>query len=155
MNNEMPELKPGMVVEMNGEKYAVMQLDTGYTYGWGNDGRWCATFLKGTINKIWLMKRPNSINENMLGQSNLELIWERKPPVDWSKVAVDTKILVRNSNDEKWRKRYLATFDRGLFIVWNGGKTSFSAEYACDASSWRFAVLYEGNEHLVETNKTE
>ncbi len=150
MNNEMPKLKSGMVVEMNGEKYAVMQLDTGYTYGWGNDGKWCATFLKGTINKIWLMKRPNGIKENMLGQSNLEIIWERKPPIDWSKVATDTKVLVRESVESSWGKRYFAYCDKdNKPLVWVVGQTSFTAH---DGETWKFdeVVLYEGNEHLIK-----
>lgn len=31
-----------------------------------------------------------------------------EPPVDWSKVAVDTPILVRDSEEEAWRKRHFA-----------------------------------------------
>ena len=31
-----------------------------------------------------------------------------EPPVDWSKIAVDTPILVRDSNDHRWFRRYFA-----------------------------------------------
>ena len=34
-----------------------------------------------------------------------------EPPVDWSKVAVDTPILVRDSEEESWRKRYFAKYE--------------------------------------------
>lgn len=33
-----------------------------------------------------------------------------EPPVDWSKVAVDTPILVRDSVNLEWTKRYFAKF---------------------------------------------
>ena len=34
-----------------------------------------------------------------------------EPPVDWNKVAVDTPILVRDSEEEAWRKRYFAKYE--------------------------------------------
>ena len=34
-----------------------------------------------------------------------------EPPVDWSKVEVDTPILVRDSEANEWRKRYFAKYD--------------------------------------------
>ena len=33
-----------------------------------------------------------------------------EPPVDWSKVAVDTPILVRDSREEAWTKRHFAKY---------------------------------------------
>ena len=45
-----------------------------------------------------------------------------EPPVDWSKVAVDTPILVRNSEKEKWRKRYFAKSEHGSQYADKGRK---------------------------------
>ena len=68
-----------------------------------------------------------------------------EPPVDWSKVAVDTPILVRDSKGSVWRKRYFAKFENGKVYTWLGGATSWSAESdnVCD---WKIAKLAESEE---------
>lgn len=33
-----------------------------------------------------------------------------EPPVDWSKVPVDTKVYVRDSDSDPWKPRYFARF---------------------------------------------
>lgn len=66
-----------------------------------------------------------------------------EPPVDWSKVAVDTPILVRDSEKESWRKRYFAKYDNGIVYAWGGGTTSWSAERS---TSWKMAKLAESEE---------
>ena len=63
-----------------------------------------------------------------------------EPPVDWSKVAVDTPILVRDSEIESWRKRYFARYDNGIVYAWGGGTTSWSAERS---TYWKMAKLAE------------
>ena len=65
------------------------------------------------------------------------------PPVDWSKVAVDTPILVRDSEKESWRKRYFAKYYNGIVYAWGGGTTSWSAERS---TCWKMAKLAEGEE---------
>ena len=65
------------------------------------------------------------------------------PPVDWSKVATDTPILVRDSEKESWRKRYFARYDNGIVYAWGGGTTSWSAERS---TSWKMAKLAESEE---------
>ena len=63
--------------------------------------------------------------------------------VDWSKVAVDTPILVRDSKKESWRKRYFAKYYNGIVYAWGGGTTSWSAERS---TYWKFAKLAESEE---------
>ena len=63
--------------------------------------------------------------------------------VDWSKVAVDTPILVRDSEKESWRKRYFAKYYNGIVYAWGGGTTSWSAERS---TCWKIAKLAEGEE---------
>ena len=65
------------------------------------------------------------------------------PPVDWSKVAVDTPILVRDSREEEWRKRYFAKYYNGIVCAWGGGTTSWSAERS---TYWKMAKLAESEE---------
>ena len=67
------------------------------------------------------------------------------PPVDWSKVAVDTPILVRDSEEEAWRKRHFAKYENGNVYTWLGGSTSWSADSG-DVTYWKFAKLAESKE---------
>lgn len=52
-----------------------------------------------------------------------------EPEIDWSKVAVDTPILVRSSEEnEWWWKRYFAKYENGLVYAFNNGMTSWTAQ---------------------------
>ena len=66
-----------------------------------------------------------------------------EPPVDWSKVVVDTPILVRDCEEEIWKKRYFAKYYNGIVYAWYGGTTSWSAERSI---SWKMAKLAESGE---------
>ena len=66
--------------------------------------------------------------------------------VDWSKVKVDTPILVRNYGI-KWSKRYFAKFVDGKVYAWCGGATSWTADGECDMTSWNYAKLAESEEN--------
>lgn len=64
-----------------------------------------------------------------------------EPPIDWSKVAVDTPILVNTDNDHKWIKRYFAKYENGSVFAWSNGATSWSSEG--HATAWVLAKLPE------------
>ena len=68
-----------------------------------------------------------------------------EPPVDWSKVPVDTPILVRDSEDEEWRNRYFAKYRYGGVFSFSNGATSWSAENNEDCVWWKYAKLAEPN----------
>ena len=68
-----------------------------------------------------------------------------EPPVDWSKVAVDTQILVRDSREEAWRKRYFAKYENGKVYTWLVGATSWSA-HRSNVVGWGMAKLAESEE---------
>ena len=67
-----------------------------------------------------------------------------EPTVDWSKVAVDTPILVRDSREEEWRKRYFAKYEDNTVYAWSGGATSWSTNRSSDIANWKMAKLAEG-----------
>lgn len=67
--------------------------------------------------------------------------YKEEPEVDWSKVAVDTPILVKDFENENWLKRYFAKFENGKVYAWNDGRTSWSS--TCDNISWKYAKLAE------------
>lgn len=66
-----------------------------------------------------------------------------EPPVDWSKVPVDTKVFVRDSVSEPWKPRYFAKFEDGKIFTWTNGATSFSRESVCYTSWWNQVKLAE------------
>ena len=68
-----------------------------------------------------------------------------EPPVDWSKVAVDTPILVRDREKEAWRKRHFAKYENGIVFAWVHGLTSWSA-HRSDITYWKMAKLAESEE---------
>lgn len=49
-----------------------------------------------------------------------------EPETDWSKVEVDTPILVKNKEDEPWKVRYFAKYKNGKVLCWNYGRTSYT-----------------------------
>lgn len=70
-----------------------------------------------------------------------------EPPVDWSKVAVDTPILVRDNEDDVWRRRHFAKYVNNTVYAWNGGATSWSACRSGNViTDWKMAKLAENEE---------
>lgn len=67
--------------------------------------------------------------------------------VDWSKVPIDTKILVWNKHDVIKRGRHFAglSAETGNVKTWIYGATSFSSE---NTSLWDFAELYKEGDNV-------
>lgn len=84
--------------------------------------------------------------------ANSEYVEPIEPQVDWSRVPVDTPILVRHSESCGWDRRYFAKYNNGLVYAWKQGTTSWSAEdpaYVCD---WKYAKL--ATNQIKKENKT-
>jgi hypothetical protein len=91
-----------------------------------------------------LTKHVNAMAEIMpnIDEGRVLDIAEELGIVDWSKVAVDTPILVRGSEGSNWEKRYFAKVQNGIICAWNRGATSWSVsndEYCF--SAWKYAKL--------------
>ena len=67
--------------------------------------------------------------------------------VDWSKVPVDTKILVRDKKDQAWKRRYFAGVTIEGVYAFNGGCTSFTSN---DRIRWKYAKLYKEEEECTK-----
>lgn len=76
------------------------------------------------------------------GKDQLIDIAEYLGIVDWSKVAVDTPILV-SLDDETWLCRYFAAFKNGIIYTWSGGATSWSVRKRECKDAWSLAKLAE------------
>lgn len=87
----------------------------------------------------------NNIREIMPNIEKNEVldIAEELGIVDWSKVAVDTPVLVKDFEEMKWGKRYFAFFKDGKVHTWNGGVTSWTCENPNCVMSWVYAKLAE------------
>ena len=82
-------------------------------------------------------------NGKTLKWANSEYV---ESPVDWSKVAVDTPILVRDREENAWRKRHFAKYENETVYAWSEGLTSWSAERSSNITDWKMAKLAESEE---------
>lgn len=126
----------------NREKFAEKILDIAC------NGNWMAV-NKATLEPIKCQELPcedclfsvlgKGCNRNEMKKwANSEYVG---PSVDWSKVAVDTPILVRDSANLKWIKRHFAKYENGTIFTWSNGTTSWSdGEHA---TPWKLARLVE------------
>lgn len=87
-----------------------------------------------------------------------KLIWKRKE-IDWSKIPVDTKVLVKNDENGEWNKRYFAGFINGEVTTFSNGMTSWSTSRSNNPIlvSWKYAKLVENkkvkNENIEDIEK--
>ena len=63
--------------------------------------------------------------------------------VDWSKVAVDTPIFVKDYKCDAWKKRYFAFYKDETVYAWANGATTLSVENDRNIIHWAYAKLAE------------
>ena len=102
----------------------------------------CADFTAPQILK------SNECNLNDCGLCNmLQMLWlledYEEPETDWSKVKVDTPILVRDSENSCWHKVHFAKYKDGEIYAGANGGTSWSSRWTC---RWKYAKLAESEE---------
>ena len=106
---------------------------------------------------------PHILKSRSCGNTNceqckmLQTIWlmeeYEEPEVDWSKVKVDTPIMVRDSENTEWVKKHFAKVENGVVYAWNNGKTSWTTEGMVD---WKYAKLAEDEkEPEIDWSKVE
>ena len=120
----------------NYEKYA--EKIRGY-----DDKDFCKDFVKP-----YILESDNCNGLDCIRCSMLRAIWlledYKEPETDWSKVEVDTPILVRNNEYGEWFKRHFAEYKNGKVYTWDNGYTSWTA-YG-DMGAWKYAKLVESEE---------
>ena len=106
----------------------------------------------GDFVKPYILESDNCNGLDCIRCSMLRAIWlmedYEEPEVDWSKVEVDTPILVKNSEDEEWRKRHFAKYKNGNVYAWSDGLTSWTAY---DKMVWKYAKLAENEKECKES----
>ena len=108
---------------------------------------WCEVFAKPKVLKSF----GRTCEEVSCGLCNtLTTLWlledYEEPETDWSKVEVDTPILVKEYEESKWTKRYFAKYEDGVVYAWNNGVTSWTANDDECVIAWSFAKLAESEE---------
>ena len=77
----------------------------------------------------------------------LQMLWlmeeYKEPEVDWSKVEVDTPILVRYSEDGEWLRRHFAKYEDGIVYAWKDAYTSWTGDRV---TPWELAKLAESED---------
>lgn len=106
------------------------------------DKNFCRDFIRPIILKI---EPDGYCNRDCVSCSMLRVIWlleeYEELEVDWSKVKVDTPILVRHSEKAEWIRRYFAKYENGIVYAWGSGLTSWTTHGMTTA--WQFAKLAE------------
>lgn len=104
--------------------------------------RFCKDFTKQ-----YILKSDDCSNVGCPRCKMLQMLWlleeYEEPEVDWSKVAIDTPILVRDGEDEEWNKQHFAECDGKFVCAWLGGKTSWTEDCVM---GWQYAKLAESEE---------
>lgn len=102
----------------------------------------CVDFVKPNI-----LKKDSCAGIDCEHCRMLQAMWlledYEEPEVDWSKVEVDTPILVKEYEESKWTKRYFARYEDGVVYAWNNGVTSWTANDDECVISWSFSKLAE------------
>ena len=102
----------------------------------------CNNFCDG-FTKPYILKKDSCDSISSCEKCRmLQMLWlmeeYKEPETDWSKVAVDTPILVRNDERDNWTKRYFAKYEHSEVFVWVGGRTSWNET---NMLAWNYAKL--------------
>lgn len=97
------------------------------------------------INGCCRIKCINNISKIMpqIERNEVLNIAEELGIIDWSKVKVDTPILVKHRVEETWEKRHFACFKNGYVYTWREGTTSWSVPDEQLITMWNYAKLAE------------
>ena len=103
----------------------------------------CSEFIKPHI-----LEADNCNGIDCQRCAMLQMLWMledyKEPEVDWSKVAVDTPILVRDYESQEWDARHFAKYGDGVVYSWDGGSTSWTSRG--NVTEWKYAKLAESEE---------
>ena len=120
----------------------------------GSSGYFCNKFIMPHI-----LKKDSCAGISCEHCHALQMIWlledYEEPETDWSKVEIDTPILVRDSENTEWLKKYFAKYENGQVYVWNLGRTSWTAPNDKSVSAWSYAKLAESEESEVDWNEVK
>lgn len=141
-----------MITDEQGREWLLQKLyEDGWRYIVGGDG----TFVYVTKNEPFIFSGMYKANGDKyrcieiisgtlpsLETCDVINIAEELGIIDWRNVKVDTPVLVRDFENQDWKKRHFAFFDDELIYTWDGGATSWSVKNK-GAMPWKYAKLAE------------
>ena len=92
---------------------------------------------------LFKARGANTLVFDRKGIENILKPYKEETEIDWSRVAVDTPILVKDRADETWLKRHFAKYENGIVYAWDYGSTSWAG---CRTVTWNYAKLAEEGE---------
>ena len=92
---------------------------------------------------LYKVRGTNTLVFDKKGINNILKPYKEEPETDWSQVAVDTPIVVRDRENETWHKRHFAKYEDGEVYAWGMGKTSWTTT---DITAWKYVKLAEQEE---------
>ena len=105
--------------------------------------------LEESLYYLWLKdeKTQEVIEDNLTLDEILQMEFEEIVNVDWSKVQLDTKILV-SEDGEDWYRRHFVKYENGIIYAFPDGLSSFTACYKPECGyrrvcAWKYGKLYE------------
>ena len=102
----------------------------------------CSEFIKPHI-----LEADNCNGIDCQRCAMIQMIWlledYKEPPVDWSKVEVDTPILVRQTKDGEWLRRHFAKYEGGIVYTWKDSHTSWTEDCM---TGWDYGKLAESED---------
>ena len=118
-----------------------------------NIGKSYEMFIDGMNKGVWELVETHQLKELDFyrGETLITEVYfssqlmraEFKEVIDWSKMPVDTKVLV-SRNGEDWYRRYFAKYENDKVYCFDSGATSFSVQDDnFDISPWEYVKLYE------------
>ena len=109
----------------------------------------CDEFIKPHILNISDCSRVHCSACHML-----QTIWlfedYEEPETDWSKVEVDTPILVKDNENAVWVRRHFAKYENGDVWAWRDARTSWTVSNDDDITWWKYAKLAESEKGSAE-----
>ena len=110
-------------------------------------GMFCDDYVKPDVLKL---KKDDECDHDCIRCLVLQMLWlmeeyeeSEEPKVDWSKVKVDTPILVKQGKNGEWLERHFAKYENGDVYAWVDGQTSWTG---ADKIKWKYARLPEDEE---------
>ena len=146
------DIKPGMLVEMSasGEKElhyvtlckeGIVLIDKKgyYSHLKSFNDDLSGKDPKIKITKVYDLSRYASRSLEFSTEDR-ELLWSIEDEIDWNKIEVDTKVLVRDKPYNEWLKRHFAKYEDGKVYVFKNGRTNWNNE---GITHWQETKLWE------------
>ena len=140
--------------------WSKVKVDTPILVRQGKNGKWLerhfAKYENGEV-YAWVDGQTSWTGADEIKWKYVKLAEGEKeceePEVDWNEVKIDTPILVRDSENTEWLKKYFAKYENEHVYVWNLGRTSWTAPNDKSVSAWSYAKLAESEESEVDWNE--